>query len=205
MNTLSPLTELKGIGEKTAEKIVSYLGKDTLTTILENPSNLLLIPGITNKQINILNKTLTEYEASYRTIVSLGELGFSTRDSLLIYNKYKEKTTTILNDNIYLIYEDILEITFKKVDTIAIKSGLLPNDIRRIEAAILYVINEVCNLLGHSYLFKEEIMNYVVRILGERITIEEFDSALVELEKDSKIIKINEKYYLTAMYEAVGI
>ena len=192
----------KGIGEKTAEKIVSYLGKDTLTTILENPSNLLLIPGITNKQINILNKTLTEYEASYRTIVSLGELGFSTRDSLLIYNKYKEKTTTILNDNIYLFYEDILEITFKKVDTIAIKSGLLPNDIRRIEAAILYAINEVCNLLGHSYLFQEEIMNYVVRILGERITIEEFDSALVELEKDSKIIKINEKYYLTAMYEA---
>lgn len=60
---------------------------------------------------------------------------------------------------------------------------MLPNDIRRIEAAILYAINEVCNLLGHSYLFKEEIMNYVVRILGERITIEEFDSALVELRK----------------------
>ena len=48
----------KGIGEKTAEKIVSYLGKDTLTIILENPSDLLLIPGITKKQIDNLHRTL---------------------------------------------------------------------------------------------------------------------------------------------------
>ena len=33
----------KGIGEKTAQKIVDVLGKNTLTVILENPDNLLLI------------------------------------------------------------------------------------------------------------------------------------------------------------------
>ena len=41
----------KGIGQKTAEKIVEVLGKDTLTVILENPENLLLIPKITKKHI----------------------------------------------------------------------------------------------------------------------------------------------------------
>ena len=41
----------KGIGEKKAKKIVEVLGKDTLNVILENPSNLILIPTITKKNI----------------------------------------------------------------------------------------------------------------------------------------------------------
>lgn len=192
----------KGIGEKTAEKIVSYLGKDTLSTILENPNNLLLIPSITKKQIDILNKTLTEYEASYKTIVSLSELGFSTKDSLLIYNKYKAKTTTILEENIYLLMEDVLEITFKKVDMIALKNGVARDDVRRIQAAILYVMDEVCNLYGHSYLLMEEIWEYMVRALGNKVAESEFLQALNNLELDLKIIKTEEKYYLMKMYEA---
>lgn len=192
----------KGIGEKTAEKIVSYLGKDTLTVILENSSNLLLIPGITHKQIEILHHTLTEYEASYRTIVSLGELGFSTKDSLLIYNKYRDKTTTVLNENIYLFMEDILEITFKKIDVIALKNNFGREDIRRIEAAILYTMDEVCNLYGHSYLVEQEILEYTIRALGNDIEISLFQEALTHLELDLKVIKIEEKYYLAKMFDA---
>ncbi len=192
----------KGIGEKTAEKIVSYLGKDTLNTILENPSNLLLIPGITKKQIDILHHTLSQYEASYKTIVALGELGFSTKDSLLIYNQYKEKTNTILEQNIYLLMEDILEIGFKKVDAIALKNGILRDDIRRIQASILYILDEVCNLYGHSYLIESEIFEYLIRLLGNEIIDSQFQDALEKLELDLKIIKINEKYYLKKMYEA---
>lgn len=192
----------KGIGEKTAEKIVAYLGKDTLNVILENPSNLLLIPSITKKQIDILNKTLTEYESSYKTILSLNELGFSTKDSLLIYNKYKVKTLEILNQNIYCVMEDILEINFKKVDIIALKNGFSKDDVRRIQAAILYTMDEVCNLYGHSYLLEEEIEEYTIRALGNRVADSEFLQALKKLELDLKIIKKDEKYYLMKMYEA---
>lgn len=192
----------KGIGEKTAEKIVEYLGKDTLNIILEKANNLFLIPGVTKKQIDILHNTMVEYEASYQTIVSLNEIGFSTRDSLLIYNKYKAKTLDILNQNIYLIMEDILEITFKKVDTIALKNGFKKDDIRRIQASILYSMNEVCNLYGHSYLLVDEIYSYTIRALGNKVADSEFLTALENLEKDLKIVKQEEKYYLMAMYDA---
>ena len=147
----------KGIGEKTAEKIVSYLGKDTLNVIMDNPSNLLLIPGITKRQIDVLHNTLLTYQESYQTIVYLNELGFSTRDSLVIYNKYKDKTKNILDNNIYSLFEDRLDITFNKIDMIALKNGIDKLDVRRVEAIIVYVINEVCNLYGHSYLFYDEI------------------------------------------------
>ena len=77
----------KGVGHKTAEKIVEVLGKDALKIILENPENLLLIPGIKKKTIDTLHNTLLTYESSYNTILTLNELGFSTRESLIIYNK----------------------------------------------------------------------------------------------------------------------
>lgn len=192
----------KGIGEKTAEKIVNYLGKDTLNIIIENPNNLLLIPTITKRQIDTLHNTLLEYQSSYKTIVFLNEIGFSTRDSLLIYNKYKDKTEIVLNDNIYLLSEDIEEITFKKVDIIALKNQVKRNDIRRIAAGIIYVLNEVCNTIGHSYLLKDEIILYLTRALNIDLTLAEIDQSLENLARDLKIINIDEKYYLTKMYEA---
>ena len=48
----------KGIGEKKAKQIVDTLGKDTLKIILENPDNLILIPGITKKNIETLHDVI---------------------------------------------------------------------------------------------------------------------------------------------------
>ena len=90
-----------GIGEKKAKKIVDVLGKDTLKIIIENPDNLLLIPTITKANIDTLHKKLKEYESSYETILYLGELGFSTKDSMLIYNFYKKETKAVINKDIY--------------------------------------------------------------------------------------------------------
>ena len=79
----------KGIGEKKAKAIVDVLGKDTLQIILENPDNLILIPGITKTNIDTLHNKLKEYESSYETVLYLSNLGFSTKDSMLVYNTYK--------------------------------------------------------------------------------------------------------------------
>ena len=192
----------KGIGEAKAKKIVDFLGKETLQVILNNPNNLLLIPTITKKQIEILHTKLVEYEASYNTILHLNDLGFSTKDSLIIYNKYKEKTNKVIDENLYLIIEDIEDITFKKIDYIMIKQNIEKDDIRRIKAAILYIINEICNTYGHLFMFKEEIFSYIPRVLNNNISNNEFDISLKELIEENKVIKEEECYYNKQLYEA---
>lgn len=192
----------KGIGEKTAEKIVEILGNDALKIIIENPDNLLLIPQITRKQINTLHNTLVEYESSYNTILKLNDLGFITRDSMIIYNKYKVNTNNVIEDNLYKLIEDINEITFKKVDAIALKQNYLRNDKRRVKAAIIYTMEELCNMLGHSYLNIDEIFKYTIMFLGNSITEEEFIESINELILDIKVVKEDEKYFLISMWEA---
>lgn len=192
----------KGIGEKKAKSIVEVLGKDTLKIILENPDNLILIPGVTKKNIETLHNKLLEYEASYETIIYLGELGFSTKDAMLIYNFYKRKTKDIIEENIYRIVHDIYNLTFKKIDYIAIKSGIKQDASIRIEASIVYIMNELSNAYGHSYYYKEELETYIPRVLGIQVSDEKIEESLKNLEKNLLIIVKEDKYYLKDMYES---
>lgn len=192
----------KGIGEKKAKQIVDTLGKDTLKIILENPDNLILIPGITKKNIETLHTQLKEYESSYEIILYLGNLGFSTRDSMIIYNFYKNKTKQIIEENIYQIIKDINDITYKKIDQIALRMGVKPNDIIRVKAALIYIMNEVSNTYGHSYYFDEELISLLPRVINVQITQDEYIDAIKDLIKDSDIIVKDEKIYLKDMYDA---
>ena len=192
----------KGIGEKKAKAIVDVLGKDTLKIILENPDNLILIPGVTKKNIEVLHTKLQEYESSYEIILFLTELGFSTKDAMIVYNFYKNKTKNIIDTNIYKIIEDIYNMTFKKIDAIALKSGLEKTASIRVEASIIYIMNELSNAYGHSYYFKEEIASYLPRVLGVNITEKLFLASLESLEKNLSIVKKEDRYYLKEMYES---
>ena len=191
----------KGIGEKKAKKIVDVFGKDTLNVILENPSKLSSIKGVTEKNIVELHDKLVEYESSYQAILKLTDMGFQTKDGIIIYNKYGKNTFSILEDDIYLFYEDIKEMSFKKIDYIALKNGIDRLDIRRIRAIIIYVFQEIYNVVGHSYLEKEELYHYVLRVV-RNVDEDLFNNALEYLIRDIRVIKKNNNYYLTEMYEA---
>ena len=192
----------KGIGESKAKKIEKVLGKDTFKVILENPSNLVLIPGITSKNAEELHKKLVEYESSYETIMYLNKIGFSTKDSMLIYNKYKENTIKQIDANIYELIEDIYEMYFKKIDLIAMKMGMTKDSDIRIDATILYIMRELSNNFGHSYFFKEEIYSFLEKVLQIKIDIEKFYERLIQLEKNLKIVKLDDKYYTRELYDA---
>lgn len=192
----------KGIGEKKAKAIVDVLGKDTLKIILENPNNLILIPGITKANADTLHTKLKEYEASYEVIIYLGELGFSTKDSMLIYNFYKSKTKTIIEEDIYRVINDIYEINFKKIDQIALRNNIEKDSLIRIKAAIIYIMEEISNLYGNSYYYKEELYTYLPKILQISVSSDLIEEALMSLKNDLLITIKEEKYYLTKMYEA---
>lgn len=193
----------KGIGKTKIKKIVDHLGKDTLSIILENPNNLLLIPGITQKNIEVLHDKLLEYESSYQLILYLTELGFSSKDSMMIYKKYKEKTMDIIKNNVYQSWLDFKDLSFKRIDHIATGAlGLTFDDKRRLAAGIVYILEEVCNISGNTYLLKSELPNLILRALSVNIQEELLEEVLLHLERDYKIKRIDKRVYLFTLYQA---
>lgn len=192
----------KGIGEKKAKAIVDVLGKDTLQIILENPDNLILIPGITKTNIDTLHNKLKEYESSYETVLYLSNLGFSTKDSMLIYNYYKDRVKEVIEEDIYQLEYSIYELNFKKIDRIALKNGMAKDSFVRVKAAILYIMEEVSNTYGHSYFYYDEIFQYLPRVLLISISDEAYKKAMESLIVDLMIVNKEDRYYLKDMWEA---
>lgn len=192
----------KGIGEKKAKAIVDVLGKDTLQIILENPDNLILIPGITKANIDTLHNKLKEYESSYETVLYLSNLGFSTKDSMLIYNYYKDRVKEIIEEDIYQLEYSIYELNFKKIDRIALKNGMAKDSFVRVRAAILYIMEEVSNTYGHSYFYYDEIFQYLPRVLLISISDEVYKKAMESLIVDLMVVNKEDRYYLKDMWEA---
>ena len=192
----------KGVGEKLATKIVETLGPSTLDKILEDKESLKSVPKLTLKKIDEIYNTLTKYEESHKTIVSLTELGFVMRDALSIYNTYKNNTMNIIEHNIYRVITDIEELNFNKVDMIAKKMDIDPKSENRIRACILYVMQELTFKNGDTYLSLPEIYEGVCHTLMLDLDIEYIEELLSELSGEMQVHIEANKYYLSEIFEA---
>jgi len=192
----------KGIGENKAQKIYDYLGDDTINIIINEPERLLEIKGITKKNIDVIYNTLIEYEDSVEIIVKLNEIGFNSKDSNALYHKYKNKVLQMIDDDIYQIINEDTNFTFRKIDAIALKLNYPNNDNRRIKSGILYVINEVVNTIGDTYLSSDEIYNYLNRALLIMVDTNQFNDCLTDLIREEKVVHIDGRFYLKKMYDA---
>lgn len=191
----------KGIGKKTAEKLVSVFKEKTFDVILNDTGNLLLIPGISEKQAKTLKEALKQYQGSYEDILMLNKLGFSTSESMKIYHYYKDKLNEVLDGNLYNIYYDIDEISFPRVDSIFV-AKYEKDSPNRVAGAIIYIIKTLSMTYGHTYFSKEEVNSYLFRVLkvevSEKVVADAYNSLLV----DERIVIKDDRLYLWEMYEA---
>ena len=191
-----------GIGEKTAKNIVDSLGEDTLKLIEEDYSNLLLVPNMKQEKAKKIHETLVKYNESYNIIIYLNNIGFTTKDSMLIYNNLKDNTINIINNNIYSLIDIVPEITFNKLEKVRKNLDILDDDVNRILYGIIYVFNNLCFNLGDTYLELEDLIKDVNKVLCLNITLEELDYYMYELQKLGKVKIIGKKYFLTEYYNA---
>ena len=192
-------SDLFPIGEVTAKRIVSMYHEDTINKILENKDCLQLIPRLNEKKIDKIYNVLKDYQNTSNIVIELTKLGFEMKESLSFLNKYDSKILDTVNNNIYeLIDSD--DMSFKKIDDIALGMGISEDDDRRVRALIIYVMKEICFNRGDTYLKLEDISfalsNYV------SITSEKLDYLMVKLTRDKMIVISEDRYYLRSFYEA---
>ena len=192
-------SDLFPIGEKTAKKIVDTFHEDTINKILENKDCLQLIPRLGENKINRIYNVLVDYQSTSNIVMELTKLGFDMRDSLSFLNKYNNKILDTVNNNIYeLIDSD--DMSFTRIDEIAINMGIDEEDDRRIKALIIYVMKNLCFNNGDTYLEEEEISFNLSTYVS--ITPEKFDYLIMQLVREGKIVIEDKRYYLKKFYDA---
>ncbi|MBR3161550.1 MAG: ATP-dependent RecD-like DNA helicase [Bacilli bacterium] len=193
-------SDLFPIGEKTATRIVDRFGEDTLSVILDNPDSLQLIPKLPKSRIDKIHDVLSNYQYSSQIVMDLTSLGFTTKNALVIVNKYKNKAMDIVNDNIYNLIDE-LDFYFKDIDSIALNFGIDELDDRRVQALIIHLMNELTFETGDTYLLHEEIANGLLKY-NKNVTSEILDYNLLKLNQNNRVIISDERYYLKEFYDA---
>lgn len=176
----------KGIGKKTAEKIVELYGDNTIDKILENPDKLATITGLSKVNREAF---LTKLKLNYGTeqiLAKLAEYGLTNRLAFEVFDNYKDMTLEIIQENPYQLVEDIQGVGFKIADLLAEKLGIEADSPQRFRAALVHSLLEVSLEKGDTYVEAKELLGRALYILEEARPLE-LDPALVAKELQNLI------------------
>ncbi len=191
-----------GIGSKMAKAIVETLGENALDRILNEEECLALVPKLSTAKAKKIVTILNRYEESHKTIVYLTELGFNMRDALTIYNKYKENTIRVIENNVFGMLNEIEEISFPKIDELREQLNIEDDNEERIKACIIYIVKEMTFQKGDTYFSYDEIYYGVCNYLKFSVNSELFQNMLEELISEDLLVQEDDTYVLTEIFEA---
>jgi exodeoxyribonuclease V alpha subunit len=155
---------IKGVGPKTAKKIVKHFDKQTLDIFEKNIERLTEVPGIARKKLEMISKAWTEHRAIREVMMFLQSHGISTLFAVRIYKEYGDNAIKIVTQDPYRLANDFYGIGFFSADKVALSIGLEPDSRQRITAGIKHVLAAGRNF-GHCYLTISQIDEQVKELL----------------------------------------
>ncbi len=175
---------IKGIGPKTADKIVNTFGPETLDVIDSQPHRLREVPDIGQKRYQMITAAWEAQKAIKEVMVFLQGHGVSTGLAVKIYKQYGDDSLAVVKSDPYRLARDIWGIGFKTADKIARALGLPPDAPTRIEAGAAYALSEFADD-GHVYAPEPELIKTASSLLD--VSPDLLPSALDRLEADGRI------------------
>lgn len=191
----------KGIGPKIAKGIVDIFGMDTIEAIKRKDRKILTVSGMTLKKFDNLVVAISKSSKDEENILELTKIGLTTKESFLLLKKYSDNIKKILEENIYLLQNDI---DFKKLDNIFLKTES-EFDKRRVKALIKHLIKIICYETGDTIVSKEDLYVNINGFFNEPLDVDNYNLYLQELEKENEIITINDDIALYYFYETENI
>jgi len=156
---------VKGIGEKTAERIVEKFGGSSLDVMENQPDRLSEVPGISEKKAREIGESFRRQVGVRRLIEFLSAHRLPADLALRLYRSYGELAVDALRDDPYLLTDAYFGADFSAVDAFALELGVDGDDERRVEAGILFELSH--NLgNGHTFLPRDKLCAATAALLN---------------------------------------
>ena len=196
--------KFKGIGPKMATSIVDELGTDAIDKILKDKNVLLEVKGLKESKAELIYETIKTNYLADNVFIRLYGFGLSSKMATKIYSKFGLDSANVVEDNPYILINEVEGFGFKKSDNLALNLGFKDDDPKRIKASILYTLNFVCYQYGYTFLTKEQLINSSYKLLNNNplIDIKIFDKFIDELIKDNKLIFEDDRIFEPILYRA---
>ncbi|MCE7080584.1 ATP-dependent RecD-like DNA helicase [Streptomyces sp. ST2-7A] len=155
---------IKGIGPKTAERIVDHFGTDTLDVIEADPKRLIEVPGLGPKRTALIGAAWEEQKAIKEVMVFLQSVEVSTSIAVRIYKEYGDASITVVREEPYRLAADVWGIGFLTADRIAKAVGIPHDSPERVKAGLRHALS-LSSDQGHCFLPEERLIADSVKLL----------------------------------------
>lgn len=187
---------LDGIGPVLADRMVDAWGDNTFTILDTTPDRAAEIPGIGKEKVESIKAAWQTFRANREILVWLYGLGLGPLTAQKVLDKYAKHTIESIQQNPYILADDIEGIGFKLSDSVAHKMGIPADSLFRIEAALRYVMSMGIDD-GHTYLPRDDLISNASDLLGlPRDKVE----MVLSQNTPTGIYLDGENYYLESMY-----
>jgi exodeoxyribonuclease V alpha subunit len=155
---------IKGVGPKTADRIVQAFGAETLNVIDLQPDRLREVPDIGPKRYRLIRDAWDTQKHIKEVMVFLQGHGVTTGLAVKIYKQYGDDSLNIVRTDPYQLARDIWGIGFRTADKIAQALGLPPDAPTRLEAGLAHALSEMADE-GNVYVPQPELLKTAVELL----------------------------------------
>jgi exodeoxyribonuclease V alpha subunit len=194
---------IKGIGPVTAERIVKHFGLDTLDVIEKNIERLHEVPGVGAKRVEMIQRGWTEQKQIKEVMLFLQSHGVSTSLAVKIYKAYGDGALNVVRNDPYRLARDIWGIGFLTADKIARAMGMQPQDPKRIQAGVQYVLGKFSDD-GHVFALRADLIRDASEALEASAQLVE--TAIAELAQAQEVFIEDDAVYLMPFYYAeIGV
>ncbi len=176
---------IKGLGPVMAGRIVKKFGKKTIDIIEGEIHRLAEVAGIGEKRIQMIHQAWIEQKEIRNVMIFLQTHGVGSGYAVKIFKQYGDRAIAVVKENPYRLAGDIFGIGFVTADRIAAKLGMAVNAPRRVEAGILYVLNQLADD-GHVYYPYEPLVTRSREIL--QVNREVVCRSMAALAAERKIV-----------------
>ena len=194
---------VKGIGPKTAARIVSHFGEDTLVVMEREPQRLAEVSGISPERAKLIGDEFRLQVGMRQLIEFFAVHHLPAELAVRTYKIYGDSTMELLYDDPYLLMDDGLDASFGAVDKFAIELGVAGDDPRRVEAGILFELTYNLSA-GHSFLPEQKLIAATAQLLS--VTPEVVQQGLAQAREAERVVSDTlagiPVIYLPQLYEA---
>lgn len=196
----------KGIGVKTAQKIVDLYGDNTIDKVLAEPEKLKDIAGLSAKNREAFLTKLRQNYGTERILAKLSEYDIPNKLAFQVQDFYKEETLEIVEHYPYQLVEDIQGIGFKIADQLAQSLGIEGTAPERFRAGLLHTLLTQSMEKGDTYLEAKELLEHTIELLESSRQIELDPSSvadeLAHLIEEDKVQNIDTKIFENSLFFA---
>ena len=188
------------VGAKTAEKVVEALGENCLNLIKEDETVLESVDIKDELKQTILNvlKNNNRIEEQIKLFVGYG---LNMKEIIKLDAFYGKEMTNVLLSDPYQMVIDIDGIGFKTADRIAKNMNIDEDDPRRLRAAVLYCLDEICFRTQNTYTDVHTLFMTVIKFLPF-MNEETFMECFSDLASVNNLIFENNRVYPLKLFIA---